>query len=165
MLGSSEIGRSALVWFEWMVALISNDVSHWFVRDMRKCVITEYGKGRYMKVLRLKTVVGLISAICLTLMSLQTLAGELKADDRIWIDVRSQAEHFIDAIDADTRVDWDDIVPYVEQQFPDKSQSIGLYCRSGGRAGKAKAALEAAGYSNVLNAGSIDDARQTREIE
>jgi phage shock protein E len=39
----------------------------------------------------------------------------------------------------------------------DKAKPIVVYCASGGRAGKAKRALEDAGYTNVVNGGGLDD--------
>jgi phage shock protein E len=48
--------------------------------------------------------------------------------------------------------------------FPDKTTEIHLYCRSGGRAGRAMNALEDAGYTNVSNAGGIEDAREARAL-
>ncbi len=41
----------------------------------------------------------------------------------------------------------------------DKSKPVVLYCAAGGRAGKAKAQLEAAGYTQVVNGGGFDDLR------
>jgi phage shock protein E len=41
----------------------------------------------------------------------------------------------------------------------DKARSIVVYCAAGGRAAKAKAQLEAAGYSHVVNGGGLDDLR------
>lgn len=41
----------------------------------------------------------------------------------------------------------------IEQLAGGKDKPIVLYCRSGGRAGKAKEILEAAGFSNVTNGG------------
>jgi phage shock protein E len=38
----------------------------------------------------------------------------------------------------------------------DKTKRVVVYCRSGGRAGRAKALLEANGFSNVVNAGGYD---------
>jgi phage shock protein E len=42
----------------------------------------------------------------------------------------------------------------------DKTKPIVVYCASGGRAAKAKTQLDAAGYSNVVNGGGVDDLRQ-----
>jgi rhodanese-related sulfurtransferase len=39
----------------------------------------------------------------------------------------------------------------------DKGKPIVLYCASGGRASQARQALQAAGYSNVVNGGGYDD--------
>jgi len=40
-----------------------------------------------------------------------------------------------------------------------KDTPIVVYCASGGRAGKAKTALEAEGYTRVVNGGGLDDLR------
>jgi phage shock protein E len=39
----------------------------------------------------------------------------------------------------------------------DKTRPVVVYCGKGGRAGKAKQALEAAGYSSVTNGGGLGD--------
>lgn len=39
----------------------------------------------------------------------------------------------------------------------DKSKPVVVYCASGKRSAKAKAALDAAGYTNVVNGGGYDD--------
>ncbi|HWU88152.1 MAG TPA: rhodanese-like domain-containing protein [Kofleriaceae bacterium] len=39
----------------------------------------------------------------------------------------------------------------------DKARPVVVYCASGNRASKAKQALEAAGYSRVVNGGGLDD--------
>jgi rhodanese-related sulfurtransferase len=41
----------------------------------------------------------------------------------------------------------------------DKSKPVVVYCAKGGRAQKAKDALEAAGYTHVVNGGGYDDLR------
>ena len=45
--------------------------------------------------------------------------------------------------------------------FPDipKDSSIQVYCRSGGRAVMAKDLLDEAGFSNITNAGGLEDLR------
>lgn len=84
--------------------------------------------------------------------------------EEVWIDVRSALEHKIDHIEGDLRVSHTDIVDEVLVRYPDKDTEIKLYCRSGGRAGKALSALNDAGYSKVENVGGIDDARKVRQI-
>jgi phage shock protein E len=50
----------------------------------------------------------------------------------------------------------------VSKIYPDKNTEILLYCRSGGRAGKALSSLNNAGYKNVQNMSSIGDACKIR---
>ncbi len=88
----------------------------------------------------------------------------LASAEAAWIDVRTAIEHGLDSIDGDVRIGYGDIVEGVEALFPEKDTEIRLYCRSGGRAGKAMAALHQAGYTNVSNAGGIDDARRQRGL-
>ncbi|PCK08823.1 MAG: sulfurtransferase [Alteromonadaceae bacterium] len=82
--------------------------------------------------------------------------------DPVWIDVRSLPENKIDSIKGDIRITHTDIVAEISKIYPDKNTEIRLYCRSGGRAGKALLALKKAGYNNVQNVGGIDDARKVR---
>lgn len=85
--------------------------------------------------------------------------------ETVWIDVRSAEEYQRDHIEGDLRISHWEIVPGVTERFPDRDTEIRLYCRSGARAGKARSALEAAGYTNVSNVGGIDDARAERGLE
>ncbi|KXF81558.1 rhodanese-like domain-containing protein [Enterovibrio coralii] len=82
--------------------------------------------------------------------------------ETVWIDTRSSFEHFFDNIEGDARISHGDIVEEVSKLYPDKNTEIGLYCVRGVRAGKAMEALQRAGYENVFNAGSIDEARAAR---
>lgn len=83
----------------------------------------------------------------------------------VWIDVRSSLEYKIDHIEGDIRISHGDIVDRVSSLYPDKETEIHLYCRSGGRAGKAMTALQQAGYSKVTNIGSIGEARKQRNLK
>jgi phage shock protein E len=80
----------------------------------------------------------------------------------VWIDVRTEAEHQRNHIDGDPLIPHGNIVAQVTERFPDKNTEINLYCKSGNRAGKAKSALESAGYTNVNNRGSVAEAREAR---
>lgn len=84
--------------------------------------------------------------------------------ETVWIDVRTAEEHERSSIEGDIRITHTEIVPGITKRFPDKDTEIRLYCRSGARAGKAMSALEKAGYTNVSNAGGIDDARKERGL-
>lgn len=83
----------------------------------------------------------------------------------VYIDVRSWVEHQADSIDGDARIHVSEIVAGVSEQFPDKNTPIHLYCAVGGRAGIAAASLTDAGYTNVHNAGGIDDVRRARDLK
>jgi phage shock protein E len=88
---------------------------------------------------------------------------EVKSET-VWIDVRSKIENIIDNIDGDPLISHSEIVEGVSAIYPDKNTEIKLYCRRGVRAGRALTALKEAGYTNVSNAGSIDEARKERGI-
>jgi phage shock protein E len=92
------------------------------------------------------------------------LVSSISVAKTVWIDVRSSVEHSIDSIEGDVRISHEDVVHEVTELYPDTSTEIHLYCRSGGRAGKAMSALKEAGYTNVSNAGGIDDARKERGL-
>jgi len=100
----------------------------------------------------------------LPLLLLLLVYGASAQPEAVWIDVRTPVEHALDSIDGDIRISHGDIVEEVTQLYPDKNTEIHLYCMSGGRAGKAAEALKEAGYTNVSNAGGIDDARKARGL-
>lgn len=82
----------------------------------------------------------------------------------LWIDVRTQAEYQADHIEGDINIPLAVIGDSAATLVTDKSAQIILYCRSGKRAGVALAELKALGYTNVKNAGGINDARQVRGL-
>ena len=51
----------------------------------------------------------------------------------------------------------EELVAKASQLLPEKDVPVICFCAVGGRAGVAKAALEAAGYSSVINAGGLSD--------
>jgi phage shock protein E len=104
-------------------------------------------------------------ALCYIPLLLATIGfGSLVQAEAIWIDVRSVGEHKNDHIEGDIRITHVDIVEQVNLLYADKTTEIRLYCRSGGRAGKAMSALKEAGYNNVKNVGGIEDARNVRGL-
>lgn len=99
----------------------------------------------------------------LFLLTIATLSSVTCAET-VWVDVRTSFEHLIDSIEGDVRITHTDITKKASEVFPDKNTEIRLYCRSGHRAEMALSALKEAGYTNVFNAGSIDDARRERGL-
>ncbi|MBI1309702.1 hypothetical protein GC176_00225 [bacterium] len=81
------------------------------------------------------------------------------------IDVRTQAEWDAGHLEIATHIPLDQITDRIGEVAPDKDQKIYLHCRSGGRSGQAKTELEGLGYTNVENAGGLEDARAKFESD
>lgn len=92
------------------------------------------------------------------------MLASIASANPVWIDVRSATEHAEDNIEGDILIPHESIAQEIQRLYPDKSTDIRLYCRSGRRAGLAKSELNAMGYSQVSNAGGINDAREQRDI-
>ncbi len=86
------------------------------------------------------------------------------SQESVWIDVRTVEEYNADHIDGDANIPLASIDAEALAAMYGKDTQINLYCRSGNRAGQAKTILEAAGFTNVVNAGGIGDAREVRNI-
>lgn len=82
------------------------------------------------------------------------------AEEMLIIDVRSQQEwdsgHFAGAI----HIPHTEIAEKISEHTNDKNAKILVYCAVGGRAGKAKEALEQLGFVNVENGGGLEDVQQ-----
>ena len=92
------------------------------------------------------------------------LCSSLAFAEPVWIDVRTEGEYTQNHIEGDANIPIATIDPLqLATQFG-KDAEINLYCQSGGRAGRAKEILEAAGFTNVSNVGGIDDVRELRDI-
>ena len=91
-------------------------------------------------------------------------AKQMIAGGAVVLDVRTSDEFSGGHLPTATNVPIDDFqsrLPEVEQLAKgNKSQPIVVYCARGGRAQRAKQALEAAGYTNVVNGGGLDDLQQ-----
>ncbi|WP_116473467.1 rhodanese-like domain-containing protein [Zobellella maritima] len=91
---------------------------------------------------------------------LLTLSSLAWAGDEIWIDVRSteeyQQEHLVGAI----HIPHTQIAKGVSKRFPDRDTPLNLYCRSGRRSQLATEALQALGYTQVVNRGGLDQLKQ-----
>jgi rhodanese-related sulfurtransferase len=86
----------------------------------------------------------------------------IAAGGAVVLDVRTP-EEFGDHLPTATNVPVDDLPKRLAEvdhlAGGDKAKPIVVYCHAGGRAARAKRALEAAGYTNVTNGGGIDDLR------
>ena len=84
--------------------------------------------------------------------------------EKVWIDVRTTEEFTTDHIKGDANIPLATINADELAKKYGKDAELVLYCRSGKRAGEAKALLDAAGFSKVSNAGGIADVRKLRNI-
>lgn len=80
--------------------------------------------------------------------------------EEIWIDVRSAQEFAGGHVEGAINVPHTDIGGQIAQLAPDKETPVYLYCRSGRRAQQALQTLQSMGYTQVINLGSLDNARR-----
>ena len=86
-------------------------------------------------------------------------AKQLIASGATVVDVRTAEEVEDGALPGAKHIPIDELGARMAEIGTDKSKPVVVYCASGGRAGKAKAQLEAAGYTQVVNGGGYDDLR------
>jgi phage shock protein E len=101
-----------------------------------------------------------IIVLCLGVLLHNALATAQIPDNAVWIDVRSPVEFERGHLPQATLIPHEDIAQGVTALNLPKDTPIYLYCAVGGRAEKAKLALEAMDYSAVTNVGGLGDARQ-----
>lgn len=87
------------------------------------------------------------------------LRAEIPAD-AVWIDVRTPAEYAEGHLQQAQLIPFDGIQAGVARLALAKDTPIYLYCAVGGRAEKARQTLLAEGYTNVTNAGGLENARK-----
>ena len=71
------------------------------------------------------------------------------------VDTRTAGEFANGHVKGAVNIPYDIIAGAIEQHETDPSEPIIVYCRSGNRSSHAKRALFEAGYTNVIDAGSI----------
>ena len=86
------------------------------------------------------------------------LSSIVFSDEPLIVDVRSLEEVKTGIIQDAIHIEWTKIQEEITNLGISKDQTIYLYCRSGNRSGKATKILEKIGYTNVINAGGINEA-------
>ena len=90
-------------------------------------------------------------------------ARKLIASGATVIDVRTPAEYAQDHVPSAVNIPVQDFANRLDEVGKlvggDRDRPVVLYCAKGGRAAKAKAQLDAAGYTHVVNGGGLDDLR------
>jgi len=97
--------------------------------------------------------------LTISLLLICVLAIADKGASPLIIDVRTPAEWNTGHLDEAKHIEWQEISVRISDLTADKDETIYVYCRSGGRSGKAKTILDDLGYSNVINAGGVADAQ------
>lgn len=93
-------------------------------------------------------------------------ASDLKADRTpIWVDVRTGPEYVSGHIPGAHHISFERIGDGIGQITTDKNAPLRLYCQSGRRSGFAKQTLEKLGYTNVVNAGGINNVIQNTQLQ
>ncbi len=88
------------------------------------------------------------------------LSANLWAADPLWIDVRTAEEYAGGHVTEAVNIPYEEIVARIGEVTTDRDAEIYLYCRSGRRSGIAMKALEAEGFSRVVNIGGFQQALQ-----
>ena len=91
------------------------------------------------------------------------LSSIVFSDEPLIVDVRSLEEVKTGIIQDAIHIEWTQIDEEINNIDITKDRPIYLYCRSGNRSGKAAAMLEKIGFTNVINAGGIDEAAKKLE--
>ena len=91
------------------------------------------------------------------------LSSIVFSDEPLIVDVRSLEEVKTGIIQDAIHIEWTQIDKEIIDIDVSKDQPIYLYCRSGNRSGKAAVILEKIGFTNVINAGGIDEAAKKLE--
>ena len=91
------------------------------------------------------------------------LSSIVFSDEPLIVDVRSLEEVKTGIIQDAIHLEWTQIDEEINNIDITKDQPIYLYCRSGNRSGKATLMLEKKGFTNVINAGGIDEAAKKLE--
>ncbi len=85
----------------------------------------------------------------------------VEREGAVLLDVRTEDEFAQGHVEGAHNISHDQLEGRLEEierlTGGDKSKPIVTYCRSGGRAGKARTMLEAAGYTRVTNVGGMSD--------
>jgi len=81
------------------------------------------------------------------------------------IDVRTLDEWNAGHLATAEHLQLDRVAESIDTVVLNKNQQVYLYCRSGNRSGQAKIIMDSLGYTNVTNAGGLDNASELLAIE
>lgn len=117
-----------------------------------------------MNIIKNGAILGVAFMLSFAVMAEPTTSGVIEnstvkeaAKKDVWIDVRTSAEFSMGHVEGAYHIPYDEIEEGIEALGLDKDANIHLYCRSGGRAGKALSVLKEMGYSQVHNDGGLSN--------
>lgn len=90
---------------------------------------------------------------------------QAQTHNALLLDVRTPGEFASDSIEGSINIPYDMIDRQIEKHQAKRDLPIIVYCHSGPRASAAKQMLEAMGYTNVYNAGTLDRMKKIRNAE
>jgi len=93
------------------------------------------------------------------------VSADEKAHTEIVIDVRTPMEYESGHVESAINIPYDVIKDKINEITEDKDAVIKLYCRSGGRSGIAKKALDKLGYKNVINEGGYGELKKRLKVK
>jgi len=79
------------------------------------------------------------------------------------VDVRTVREYQANHVQGTTNVPLDELEKRISAVVPDKSAPVLVHCQSGGRSAAAAKTLQSMGYKQVVNLGSLANARKVVE--
>lgn len=79
------------------------------------------------------------------------------------VDVRSPREYQIGHVTGSTNLPIDELEKRIAEVAPDKQAPVLVHCQSGGRSAAATQKLQSMGYKNVVDLGSLANARKVIE--
>jgi len=107
-----------------------------------------------------KSIINLLTCACLFFVPAATLASTdispevmlaMEKTDRLLLDVRTVKEYKKSHIPTSVNIPHQEIETHLSSLSDFKNSAVVVYCRSGVRAGKAIALLEANGFTNVMH--------------
>jgi phage shock protein E len=101
--------------------------------------------------------------ICILSLTAMLFSACENKPEELWIDVRTQEEWDSGHLEEAFHIPHDQIATRISEATTNKEAIIHLYCRSGGRAGRAKTALEELGFTQVMNEGGYEDLLKERQ--
>jgi phage shock protein E len=113
------------------------------------------GQGLPMKIIKI-LIITILSIVPGVLTTPTFAAGDAAAP--LIIDARTEAEWNEGHLEGAVLIPYDTIAQGITAVAPDKNTEIYLYCRTGHRSGIALETLKKAGYSNLTNLGSKENA-------